>query len=118
VKSAVDRDRWTPPQHFGTPALALIWIFALIFTAPSCAAELRPETVRAWDQYIQWAEARVKAQISDPKVFLIQNTLAPSAKAALQRQLSAGEIIARQMPDITPAGIKFHVPSGEIHHWW
>jgi hypothetical protein len=64
------------------------------------------------------ADARVKAQIADRKIFLIRNALSPEAKAALQKQLAAGKITARQMPDITPPGTKFHVPSGEIHHWW
>ena len=118
MRSAVDRDCRCPPQVFGCPVFVLIWAFAFIFAQPSRAAELNPETVRAWDQYVQWADARVKSQTSDPKVFLIQNTLPPDERAALQRQLAAGEIISRRMPDITPPGIKFHVPSGEIHHWW
>jgi hypothetical protein len=118
VKSAVGEDRLFPSQLHRFSIFLLIWVLAFPAARPLRAAELKPETVKAWDQYLQWADARVKSQISDPKVFLIQNTLSPDARAALQKQLSAGEIISREMPEIIPSGNKFHVPAGEIHHWW
>jgi hypothetical protein len=81
------------------------------------AAELKPETAKAWNQYYQWADARVRRELSDPKIFLIQNTLAPGDKASVQKQLESGEIVVRRITNV-PSGIRFEVPDGEIHHWW
>jgi hypothetical protein len=100
-------------------ARVVVWIFILqACISPLCAAELKPETVQAWDQYLKWANAKVQRELSQPKLFLIQNTLPPAEKTAVQRQLEAGQIIARRMNSVVPAGTNFEVPSGEIHHWW
>ncbi len=101
----------------------LPWVAAWILVLQACllplyAAELKPETVRAWDQYLKWANAKVQRELSQPNLFLIQNTLPPAEKAAVQKQLEAGQIIARPMTGVMPAGAHFEVPSGEIHHWW
>jgi len=96
-----------------------VWILVFLpCFLPLQAAELKPETVRAWDQYLKWANAKVQHELSLPNLFLIQNTLPPAEKAAVQRQLEAGQIIARTMTGVVPAGVHFDVPSGEIHHWW
>jgi hypothetical protein len=57
VKSVVSRDRRSPLQLIKNPVFVLIWAFTSIFAEPSRAAELKPETVRSWDQYIQWPDA-------------------------------------------------------------
>jgi hypothetical protein len=82
------------------------------------AAELNKETVQAWDQYLQWANAKVQKEISDPSIFLIQNTLPPKEKASIQKQLQAGKVVVSSMSHIVPSGAHFSVPDGEIHHYW
>lgn len=97
-------------------AIASIALFALGRTV--LAAELQTETVKAWDRYIQWANAKVQRELSDPKVFLIQNSLHPDEKASIQKSLVSGKIEVRRMKGVVPASAAFEVPSGEIHHWW
>lgn len=90
----------------------------LNMACPASAIELGIETIRAWDRYFQWADERVRRELSDPKLFLIQNTLPPADKAAIQQQLASGQIVVRRMRNAVPSGIHFEVPAGEIHHWW
>jgi hypothetical protein len=99
-----------------TPGLAVLFLLILIRPAP--AAELKKETVQAWDRYLQWVQERASRELSDPNIFLIQNTLPQSQRAVLWQRLSAGEIVANRMPSAAPPGAQFEVPSGEIHHWW
>jgi hypothetical protein len=99
-------------------SLGLAALFLLILTRPVLAAELKKETVQAWDRYFQWAQERANRELSDPNVFLIQNSLPPNERSALWQRLCAGEIVARRMPSAVPPGVHFEVPSGEIHHWW
>jgi hypothetical protein len=84
------------------------------------AAELKKATVEAWEKYLQWANARVQKELSDPKIFLIQNTLPPKEKDTIQKKLQSGQIAVFPMSkaNVVPSGTKFDVPSGEIHHWW
>jgi hypothetical protein len=84
------------------------------------AAELKKETVQAWDKYLQWANAKVQKELSDSKIFLIQNTLPPKEKDSLQKQLQSGKIVVNPMAmsKVVPSGTKFDVPDGEIHHYW
>jgi hypothetical protein len=82
------------------------------------AAELKKEAAEAWNQYMQWANAKVQKELSDPGIFLIQNTLPPKEKTSIQKQLQSGQVVVHPMPSIVPSGKKFDVPDGEIHHWW
>lgn len=101
--------------HIWTAPLAVL-LFALIPTLS--AAELKTETIKAWDRYLQWANAKVQSELSNPNVFLILNSLPAGEKTAIQKSINAGEIAAYPMKGVVPAGVNFKVPSGEIHHWW
>jgi hypothetical protein len=84
------------------------------------AAELKKATVEAWDKYLQWANAKVQKELSDPSIFLIQNTLPPKEKDSIRKKLQSGQIVVFPLSKakVVPSGAKFDVPSGEIHHWW
>jgi len=97
---------------------AVIAFIVLASTRLSPAAELQKETVQAWNRYVQWAEQKVARELSNPNVFLIQNTLPPKEKSEIWQRLNRGEIVTKRVPSVVPQGISFEVPSGEIHHWW
>jgi hypothetical protein len=104
---------------FSRPLSAVLCLAAsLALSSPGRAAELTPATLKAWDQYLGWADQKVGKELSDPNGFLIQNYLAPQDKATVQRQLAAGEVVVRRMQGVVPPGTKFSVPDGTIHHWW
>ena len=100
-----------------TPALLLL-LFCFVAVRPIHAEELKTETIRAWNRYVQWADAKVRRELSDPEIFLIQNTLPPRELAELQRLTRSGGIYVREMKGLVPKGVDFEVPDGEIHHWW
>ncbi|MGO9893242.1 MAG: hypothetical protein ACLPX8_03390 [Bryobacteraceae bacterium] len=72
------------------------------------AAELKLETLRAWDAYLALADARVKARLDGGRPFLWADE-APGRS----RQLRQGEIL------VTPVGGRGSqsVPGGLIHDW-
>ena len=95
------------------------WAFFLLAsTGLLYAEELKKETVAAWNQYLQWAQQKVTRELANPQAFLIQNNLSSGERAEIRQKLMHGEIVARRMPSAVPKGSAFHVPSGEIHHWW
>jgi hypothetical protein len=105
----------------GSATLIARWSAAFLLLAlirPLSAAELQKETVQAWNRYVQWAQQKVAQELSNPNVFLIQNTLPPQERPEIWQRLSRGEIVVQRMPSVVPQGISFDVPSGEIHHWW
>jgi hypothetical protein len=81
-------------------------------------AKLKPATLKAWEQYYQWADERVSRELADPEKFLIADYLPQKDQAKVERQLKSGEIVIRKMKRVVPSGQKFKVPDGEIHHWW
>jgi len=106
-------------RHGWKPALAFCACLLASRGAESgLAATLKPGTVQAWERYYQWADAKVEREVRDPARFLIRDCLSPADRAELQRKLLAGEAVIERMKGVTPAGLKFSVPDGEIHHWW
>jgi hypothetical protein len=85
-----------------TPGAALI---VLLLTIGARAADLKPETVRAWEEYIEQKNAAAKS--ADGPFLLATDD--PDSWAALR----SGKIL------VAPAGpnIPKRVPSGLIHDW-
>ena len=72
------------------------------------AAELKPETLKAWNAYIRTAESRMKARLDTNHSFLWADE-APDRTSRLRQ----GEILVSPM-----AGRGWEsVPGGLIHHW-
>jgi hypothetical protein len=80
----------------------------LIGPALCCAAELRPETLAAWNQYIERAQARMIARLDVRNHFLWADE-----EPDRVRRVSGGEIL------VTPVNGKgqTEVPDGLIHDW-
>jgi len=80
------------------------------------AAELRPETINAWNDYIAAREKRIAAELKSSKGFLVMDSLNPPAADEERRAVLAGEIPVKRMD---PAGGKsdFQITGGTIHHW-
>ncbi len=81
------------------------WIaLAALLAIPACAAELKPQTVEAFDRYIRETELR----LADAKVFLWADESADRA-----RRVKAGEVVVEPFRSkaVTP------VPSGLLHDW-
>jgi hypothetical protein len=79
---------------------------ALLMAASGRAADLKPETLKAWDQYIEEKTSQAKSLAHAPLV-------GANDDRDLWTELRSGEIL------VAPAGPKQprRVPSGLIHDW-
>jgi hypothetical protein len=87
-------------------ALGLVAMLAAPSILP--AAELRPQTLRAWDAYLELADARIKLRLDGAQPFLWADE-AP----VRSRQLRQGEILTTPVVGRGSQG----VPGGLIHDW-
>jgi len=80
------------------------------------AAELRPETISAWNDYIASREKQIAMELDSSKGFLVMDFQNQQEAAAELRAVLDGRISIKQM---SPPGNKgdFQVPGGTIHHW-
>jgi len=95
--------RWRPLH-----GLAAIFLLVLFSPAETIAADLKPETIQAWNDYVRAAEERNLKHVSQGNMFLAIDAL--PAEAAKLRQ---GDIIASPLASNVPA----KVPAGLIHDW-
>jgi len=84
------------------------WILALMVVPALHAAQLRQETLGAWDRYVQSVDAAMQARLRPGNPFLWIDE-APGRR----KQLRAGEILVTSVGEHNPKT----VPSGLIHHW-
>jgi hypothetical protein len=81
---------------------------ALLLATASSAAELKPQTVAAWDEYVRTADAQMRERLQPGHAFLWLDE-----SADRERQVRAGAIVVEPMTPHMPE----HVPSGLVHHW-
>jgi hypothetical protein len=89
-------------------ALAAVVLILLFYPLSASAADLKPETAQAWQEYIKAAEARSQKRLAQGSPFLSTDA-APAAAAKLRQ----GEILASPAAPSVPV----KVPSGLIHDW-
>jgi hypothetical protein len=88
--------------------LLLICLLVPTVSAIVSAAELKPETLNAWKDYVHTANSHMKDRLHTGAHFLWLDE-SPDRR----QQVRSGEILVAPFDDQTPA----RVPSGLIHHW-
>ena len=81
------------------------------------AAELRPETVKAWNLYAAATEQRIEKELKSSKGFLALDFQPPTDRAAERKAVMAGEIPVVKLVSRDSSGKKIDIPSGMVHHW-
>lgn len=101
---------WLPFRATLLPPLVTLSILlaTLVFPATLHAATLRPETVAAWESYVQTVNADLERRVRPGGRFLW--TLEEDGRAARVR---GGEIVTAPAPGQNPK----KVTGGLIHHW-
>jgi hypothetical protein len=92
----------------GKLALGCTVALFLSDSALSNAAELKGDTLRAWDEYMQTANSRMQNRLRAGGRFLWIDEVADRA-----RRVQAGEVLVGSGGEPNPKP----VPSGLIHHW-
>jgi hypothetical protein len=102
-------------KHFFIP---LIIAAPCLIAMPAIqSAELKPETLKAWQIYAQATENRIAQELASDKIFLAQD-FQPVVNPAVDRQtLRKGVILTAKMESRNAQGGKIQVPDGMIHHW-
>jgi hypothetical protein len=103
--TVVPHSRWL---LFQTAALWTNLLVIVLFRGTASAAELRPETLEAWEVYVAEANASMQERLRFEHSFISSDE--DQSRAA---KLRRGEIL------VSPAGshVPKRVPSGLIHHW-
>jgi hypothetical protein len=82
------------------------------------AAELRPETLEAWQLYRTLTEVRIERELASEEGFLVSDFLPESDAAAVHASRSSGSIYVQKLETLNEEGAKIEVPKGLIHHWY
>lgn len=85
--------------------------------AGAAAAELQPQTIAAWNRYIEATERRIAAELEleHPDRFLVQDFRDDAAGA--RREVLAGRVRIDRLETRDADGERLSVPKGAIHHW-
>ena len=92
-------------------AFSLAWILAGATQAQT--AELKPETLAAFDRYVRQAEQRMDEELSR-NTFLLPDAWAPERRDAAYQRLRRGEMV---IEGLNQGATEARVPHGLIHHW-
>lgn len=104
----------------GKRLLRLGWIFAVLFAAQAgavSAAELKPETLRAWAAYVQATESRIMQELTQGERFLVLDFQPAQLGAADRAAMLEGDIPVAKMESVDRNDLKIRVSDGLIHHW-
>lgn len=105
----------TEPQPRFARGLLLALIFQLAATASLRAADLKQETVAAFDHYVQLSEQRM-ADETGPESFLWIDSLPTQRRDGEYARLKKGEVITERL-ETREDGKPIPIPDGLIHHW-
>jgi hypothetical protein len=96
-------------------AVLLSLLLPALLSAQVTAAELKPATRKAFDQYVGLVEKRLQGSLA-PDKFLWVRTGPALQKAQLHQRLMGGEVIIEKLLE-KDQGREIAVPNGMIHHW-
>jgi hypothetical protein len=82
---------------------------------PLGAEQLKPETVRAFDRYVEVSEQRMSGELSSGR-FLRVDDLPPQLRDSDYARLKKGEVVIERLNTLDQ-GHAISVPGGLVHHW-
>ncbi len=93
-----------------------LWVSVLAVAVGASAAELKPQTIEAFDRYVQVTESRMEKELNGESPFLWIDRLDEEERAEALAQLRAGDVVIDKL-ETRDDEDKIDVPSGMIHHW-
>ena len=95
--------------------VALVLGLAVAAAAALHAAELKEETLAAWQRYVEATERRIAREIGDGGRFLVLDFHADGEP--MRREALAGRPVIWRTETRDDEGESIAVPKGSIHHW-
>lgn len=111
-----DSRRRSEPRGTWRVVLALLVIIALACPPRACSADLAPQTVAAFDHYIQLTEKQIDFEPRGGAGFLWLDRLSESRRDAALAQLRQGQVVIERMETLEN-GQAIPITGGMIHHW-
>lgn len=103
---------------FNRRAAVPLLMAAFIAAPPAVqAAELRPETIKAWNACVDHTERRIARELASGAKFLALDFLDPQGATQRRQALLSGETQIRQVDFSVGCGKGDAVPYGMLHHW-
>ena len=102
-------------EHGVASRIALAVMLVAGGSMGAIAAELKDETVVAWNRYIEATERRIAQELAAGDRFLVLDFAEDPAGA--RRAALAGEVRIENMETRDADGVRIQVPKGAIHHW-
>lgn len=98
--------------------VGLLLVLSLVAPATAGAGPPKPETLKAWDEYITREEQRIEQELAEPgDVFLVLDRIGGTAAADARTRLQRREVVILPRGQTKGHGSGAAVPSGLIHHW-
>jgi hypothetical protein len=96
--------------------LAFIFAACLALPAPANAADLQPQTARAYERYIELTTSHVDSELAQQAPYLWVEHLPAAQRAADEEQLRNGQLVIERLETLD-SGKRIATPGGIIHHW-
>jgi hypothetical protein len=96
--------------------LAFIFAACLALPAPANAADLQPQTARAYERYIELTTSHVDSELAQQAPYLWVEHLPGAQRAADEEQLRNGQLVIERLETLD-SGKRIATPGGIIHHW-
>lgn len=97
---------------------ASLSVVFIVMGVDGVAAELRPETVQAWNDYVALTEARIDAELASDAGFRVMDFMDSGERAECQERVRSGEVCVLKRETLDGEGKSIPVPDGMIHHWY
>ena len=103
------RGGWRWPTALGILCFGLLAAFA-------AAAELKQETIQAFDQYVKVTEEEKAAKMRKAGAFLWIDVQEDALRQQLRERLARGEIVTKRL-ETRDDNRPIRIPHGLVHHW-
>ncbi len=100
---------WRWPTALGILCFGLLAAFAV-------AAELKQETIQAFDQYVKVTEEEKAAKMRKAGAFLWIDVQEDALRQQLHERLARGEVVTKRL-ETRDDNRPIRVPHGLVHHW-
>lgn len=97
-------------------AASILLLILAVTVRTSHGAELKQETLHAFERYVQSSEARMDQELAGKKSFLSIDALPESSRNEAYARLRRGEIITERFPPSDSHEV-VAIPGGLIHDW-
>jgi hypothetical protein len=103
-------------DNFGTRAIAMVMVGALLSAPATNAVDLEPPASKAYDRYLAVTQQTVTRELTQLDAYLWIDQLQPAQRTADVETLKGGGLVIERL-ETKENGTPITAPNGLIHHW-